>query len=52
MKRQAWNWALGLNKIDNLKVNNFMKDLIEKEIKGEITLLELKKKLDRKMCKI
>lgn len=52
MKRQAWNWAIGLNKINGLEVSPWMKELIEKEIKGEISLKELEKELYRKTYKI
>lgn len=35
MKRKYWDWAIGLNKIDGLEVSPWMKEFIEKEIKGE-----------------
>ena len=52
MKRKYWDWAIGLNKIDGLEISPWMKELIEKEINGEISLKELEKELYRKTYKI
>lgn len=36
-KRNNWDTALGINKMDNFKPDEEFKELIEKEINGEIT---------------
>lgn len=47
-KRGAWNYAIGLIKVDGLEPTEDFKKLIEKEIKGEITTADLKQYLDKK----
>lgn len=36
-KSKAWDFALGIIKVDNLKVSEKFLELVEKEKKGEIT---------------
>ena len=40
-KRKAWDVALGLIKVDGLEPTAEFKDLVEKEIRGEISDEEL-----------
>ena len=47
----AWKFAIGLIKVDELEVTEDFKDLIEKEIRGEITTSDMKLYLDRKYMK-
>lgn len=35
MKRNNWEIAIGLNKVDNLTPSEYLKELIEKSINGE-----------------
>jgi len=45
---QAWNFALGLIKIDDLEPSHEFLELVEKEKRGEITTEDMKEILDRK----
>lgn len=47
-KRKAWNYALGMIKIDGLEPSEDFLELVEKEIKGEITDKDIKDFLDHK----
>lgn len=47
-KRGAWNYAIGLIKVDGLEPTDDFKKLVEKEINGEITTSDLKEYLDKK----
>lgn len=47
-KRGAWNYAIGLIKVDGLEPTEDFKKLIEKEINGEMTTADLKQYLDKK----
>lgn len=45
---KKWDYSLGMIKIDGLEPTTEMKKLIEREKKGEITMDEVKKALDRR----
>lgn len=45
---KKWDYSLGMIKIDGLEPTQEMKKLIEQEKRGEITMDEVKKALDRK----
>lgn len=45
---KKWDYALGMIKVDGLEPTPEMKELIEREKRGEITMDEVKKALDRK----
>ena len=47
-KEQAWNYALGIIKVDGLEPSSEFLELVEKEKKGLITDLDIKKYLDQK----
>lgn len=47
-KEQAWNYALGIIKVDGLEPSPEFLELVEKEKKGLITDKEIKKYLDQK----
>jgi hypothetical protein len=47
-KSKAWNVALGMIKVDGLTPSKEFLDLVEKEIKGEITTEDMKEILDKK----
>ena len=47
-KSQAWDFALGIIKVDNLKVSEEFLELVEKEKKKEITDEDIKDFLDKK----
>lgn len=47
-RKKAWNYALGMIKIDGLTPSKDFLQLVEKEIKGEITPDDIKKYLDKK----
>lgn len=51
-KSQAWDFALGIIKVDNLEVSEEFLKLVEKEKKGEITDENIKKFLDEKYKKL
>ena len=45
---QAWDYAIGMIKVDGLEPTKEFKEYIEKEKKGEITMVDAKKFLDKK----
>lgn len=45
---KKWDYGLGMIKVDGLEPTPEMKELIEKEKKGQISMDEVKKALDRK----
>ncbi len=45
---QAWDYAIGMIKIDGLEPTEDFKQYIEKEKRGEATMEDLKKYLDKK----
>lgn len=45
---KKWDYALGMIKVDGLEPTPEMKELIKKEKRGEISMEEVKKALDRK----
>lgn len=45
---KKWNYALGMIKVDGLEPTPEMQELIKKEKRGEISMEEVKKALDRK----
>ena len=45
---KKWDYSLGMIKVDGLEPSPEMKELIEQEKNGEITMDEVKKALDRK----
>ncbi|MDR2860546.1 MAG: antitoxin VbhA family protein, partial [Elusimicrobiota bacterium] len=47
-KQKAWDYALGLIKIDGLKPTPDFMDMVEKEIRGEMTLEDIEKRLNAK----
>lgn len=42
-KREAWRFGLGLSKVDGAEPPDWFLELVEKEIRGEITIDELEK---------
>lgn len=47
-KQQAWDYALGLIKVDGLTPTPDFMALVEKEINGEISLSDIEKSLNKK----
>ena len=45
---KKWDYALGMIKVDGLEPTTEMKQLIKKEKRGEISMEEVKRALDRK----
>ena len=45
---EAWNYAIGMIKVDGLEPTEDFKRYIEKEKRGEITMEDAKKFLDKK----
>ena len=45
---QAWNYAIGMIKVDGLEPTKDFKEYIEKEKKGEVTMEDAKRFLDKK----
>ena len=45
---QAWDYAIGMIKVDGLEPTEDFKEYIEKEKKGEVTMADAKKFLDKK----
>ncbi len=45
---QAWNYAIGMIKLDGLEPTDEFKEYIEKEKRGEITMSDAKRFLDKK----
>ncbi|MDR2206223.1 MAG: antitoxin VbhA family protein [Flavobacteriaceae bacterium] len=47
-KQTAWDYALGLIKIDGLTPTPEFLEMVEKEIQGEMTLTEIEYSLNKK----
>jgi hypothetical protein len=47
-KQQAWDYALGIIKVDGLEPSQEFLDMAEKEKRGEMTLNDIKQALDAK----
>ena len=47
-KQTAWNYALGLIQIDGLKPTSEFLALVDKEIRGEISLNDIEKRLNKR----
>ena len=45
---KKWDYAIGMIKVDGLEPTDDMKKLIEKEKKGEMSMEDIRKALDRK----
>ncbi len=45
---EAWNYAIGIIKVDGLEPTEDFKEYIEKEKRGEITTEDARKYLDKK----
>lgn len=45
---QAWNYAIGMIKVDGLEPTEDFKKYIEKERNGEVTMEDAKRLLDKK----
>ena len=45
---EAWDYAIGMIKVDGLEPTAAFKDYIEKEKRGEITMDDAKRFLDKK----
>lgn len=45
---QAWDYAVGMIKVDGLEPTEEFKEYIEKEKRGEITMQDIKEYLDKK----
>ena len=45
---QAWNYAIGMIKVDGLEPTEEFKQYIEKEKRGEVTMEDVKRFLDKK----
>ncbi len=45
---QAWSYAIGVIKVDGLEPTEDFKEYIEKEKKGEVTMEDAKRFLDKK----
>lgn len=48
---EAWRYAIGLLKVDGLELSADFMEYIEKEIRGELTMDQLKEYLDSKYKK-
>ncbi len=45
---QAWDYAVGMIKVDGLEPTEEFKEYIEKEKRGEVTMEDIKEYLDKK----
>jgi len=45
---QAWDYAIGMIKVDGLEPTEDFKEYIEKEKRGEVTMEDAKRYLDKK----
>ena len=45
---EAWDYAIGMIKVDGLEPTDDFKNYIEKEKKGEVTMEDAKRFLDKK----
>lgn len=48
MKEEAWDYAIGMLKVDGLKPSEDMMEMIEKEKRGEMTTEDILKRLHEK----
>lgn len=46
--RTAWNFAIGLNKVAGLTPSDEFLEMVEQEIRGEITMEEILERLHKK----
>ena len=44
----AWNYAVGMIRVDGLEPTEELKEYIEKEKRGEVTMDDIKQYLDKK----
>ena len=47
-KREAWDFAIGIVQVDGVKPSDEFLELVEKEIRGEITGEDIRKALIKK----
>ena len=47
IKQLQWDMAIGLQKVDNLKPSNYLKNLIKKNVSGTLTLEQVQEELRR-----
>lgn len=45
---QAWDYAVGMIKVDGLEPTEEFKEYVEKEKRGEVSMEDIKKYLDEK----
>ena len=45
---QAWDYAVGMIKVDGLEPTSDFREYIEKEKRGEVTMADIKQYLDQK----
>ncbi len=45
---KAWDYAVGMIKVDGLEPTEEFKEYIEKEKRGEVTMADIKQYLDKK----
>lgn len=45
---EAWDYAIGMIKVDGLDPTDDFKEYVEKEKRGEVTMEDAKKYLDKK----
>ena len=45
---KAWDYAVGMIKVDGLEPTQEFKEYIEKEKRGEVTMADIKQYLDKK----
>ena len=45
---QAWDYAVGMIRVDGLEPTEEFKEYIEKEKRGEVTMTDIKQYLDKK----
>ncbi len=48
---KKWDYAAGMVKVDGLMPSKVMKELMEKEEKGEITMAQVRETLNRTYCR-
>lgn len=46
-RKQAWEMAIGLQDVDNLKPSNYFEELVKQNIKGEISIKEVEQSLKK-----
>jgi len=47
-KKAAWNFALGLIKVDGLEPTSDFMEMVKKETDGKMTLIDIEQSLNRK----